>query len=90
MEAVVVAVYVHGITADVQVVSVPTVVRVSTRRPVGTDKTGGDKLTAGVIAQRREEEILTNLAILWLPRYRNNSIILVSITHINTIVVLKF
>ena len=90
--AVVAVARVHVTTVEVQVVSGTTTARASTRRPVATGKTEVDKLTvAGVIAQRREEEVLANLAILWFARrYRRNSVILISSTHINTLVVLKF
>ena len=51
---VVVVVHVHVTTVEVQVVSVTTIARVSTRRPVVTVRTEVVKLTAVVIAQRRD------------------------------------
>ena len=61
-----VGVHVYVTTVEAQGASVITKARASTRRPVGTVRTKVVKHTVVVKAQRREEEILTNLAILWL------------------------
>lgn len=84
------AVHAHATTAERHTESQHTMlVRVNTRRPEATARTEIVKPTVAVVsAQRREEEILANLAIFWLARFRRNAARSPVIsTHIKTLVV---
>lgn len=75
----------HVNSVEVQVVHVTTNAGISTRGPVGTVGTKGGKLTTVVIAQRREEEIFSNLAIRRLAILGRNAVVTDRSTHIFTI-----
>ena len=86
-------VHVHFIIVEVQAVSFITFARDRTRRPVETGNIGITvvaKQTVVVIAQRREEEVIINLAIIWPAMCKSSTLSHESSTQIIIIGAHKF